>query len=176
MTQFATEFSLWLRPSQDQIDEIIKIISELSHRFNTIPFPPHITLLPGLSCELDILTQACEEIIDQMPSFEIPMNEIAFTTKFYQNFFIKAQPTTTLIDLRNTMMAKLKYSIDEAYMPHISLLYGNLDVKIKKKLKTDYENSYSKIFYCERLDIYNTKDKIADWFLVNSYQFSRSKR
>lgn len=173
MAEVKQKYSLWLRPTQTQIDEFNKIISELSHRFHTTPFPPHITLLSGLVYELGSLNHLCEEIYDEMHSFDIPMQGIAFSPEYYRNFFIKAEPTSTLLALYNKAKLKLKCAENEEYMPHVSLLYGELDIKTKLQLIKDLEDHYTKIFSCKRLDIYNCSGDIVDWFMVKSYELPR---
>lgn len=176
MTQIAPQYSLWLRPTQIQIDEFTNIISELAHRYRTILFPPHITLLSSITVKLNSVEQACEKIIDRIHSFEIPMQKIAYTTAFYRNLFIMAELTSTLTTLHEDMKTELEIEICEEFMPHVSLLYGKLDVKIKEYLKNELSESYPKIFQCSRLDIYNSTGKAPDWFLVNSYELHQSKK
>ena len=176
MTQITPQYSLWLRPTQIQIDEISRIISELAHRYRTTPFPPHITLLSSLTVELDSIEKACQKIIDRIHSFEIPMQNIAYTTAFYRNFFIMAEPTSTLTTLHEDMKTELEFETSEDFVPHVSLLYGNLDVKTKECLKDELSESYPKIFQCSRLDIYNSTGEVPDWFLVNSYELHQSKK
>ena len=176
MSQTSPKYSLWLRPTQLQIDEFCKIISELAHRYRTTPFPPHITLLPRLILELKSVEQACEKIIEQIHSFEIPMQNITYTQEFYRNFFILAEPTFTLTMLHKDFKTELELETNEDFIPHVSLLYGDLDLNTKECLKEELKERYPKKFRCVRLDIYNSTGEIAEWSLVKSYKLHQFKK
>ncbi len=176
MTIFTPKYSLWLRPIQIQIDEFSNIISEIAHRNRTTPFPPHITLLSGLTSELNSIKQACEKIIDRIHNFEIPMQNIAYTAAFYRNLYILAETTSLLETLYEEIKCELTYKENDKFVPHLSLLYGDLDLKTKKRLKDELNECYSKSFKCVRLDIYNTTGEIQNWHLIHSYEFSQSKK
>ena len=87
-------YSLWLRPSQDQIDEFTNIISKLSHRFRTIPFPPHITILSSITSDLDSTMQTCKQIVNQHHSFDLSLAGIAYSESYFRNLYILANPST----------------------------------------------------------------------------------
>lgn len=164
-------YSLWLRPTQIQIDEFTQIISSLAHSYRTAPFPPHITLLSRIPAELNIIKRICKKIVDQTQEFDIPLQEIDFTEAYYRNFFILAELTQELSRFYEKAKIELACKTNEEFMPHLSLLYGKLDLKTKNKLKDKLEGTYPKIVNCQRLDLYETTGNISDWFLIESYYF-----
>lgn len=164
-------YSLWLRPTQIQIDEFTQIISSLAHIYRTAPFPPHITLLSSIPTKLNIIKRICKKIVDQTQEFEIPLQKIDFTEAYYRNFFILAESTQELSRFYEKAKIELTCKTNEDFMPHLSLLYGKLDLKTKNKLKDKLEGTYPKIVNCQRLDLYETTGKISDWFLIESFYF-----
>ncbi len=169
-------YSLWLRPTQDQIDAFTNIISDLSHRYRTKAFPPHITLLAGLTTNLDTLKQVCNKIVDQVHEFGIPLQKIDYTEAYFRNFYLLAENTSDLLNLYKKAVENLTHENNEKYMPHVSLLYGKLDSKTKQVLKEQLTSVYLKTFNCQRLDIYNTTGDILNWHLVKSYYFNVAKK
>ena len=165
------KYSLWLRPTQAQIDEFMKIISNLAHDFRSVPFPPHISLLSSYSNDLNTIKQTCENIVDQTQNFDIPLKLIDYTDTYYRNFFILALLTSTLANIYKTAKKELDYKTEEQYIPHVSLYYGKLDIESKKSLKEKLEGSYPKIINCQRIDLFNTTGEIPDWYLIESYYF-----
>ena len=169
MTKKGNCYSLWLRPSQTQIDELMKIISRLSHRYRTTPFPPHITLLPSIASNINNLVEICAQITKQFSAFDIQLEGIAYTPAYFRNLFILAKTESPLIELYGQAAKLLGYQPNEVYMPHVGLLYGNLDEKKQQALKEELKNSYTKVFSCQRLDLYNTTNHESQWHLIESF-------
>ena len=63
--------------------------------------------------------------------------------------------------------------MSESYMPHVSLLYGDLNDTQQQALQKELSNSYSEVFKCQRLDIYNTAGNVSQWHLVDSFSLDR---
>lgn len=165
------KYSLWLRPIQNQIDEYGLIISQLAHEYDSVPFPPHITLISGLSDDLNRLIKVCEKIVTSTKKFNIPCKKISYADEFYRNLFILTDLDSNLDQLYEKSLQELSYTPKEKFLPHVSLYYGNLNLNIKEKIAKDLENSYPKVFNLERLDIYEHSGEIIEWYLVESFHF-----
>ncbi len=165
-------YSLWLRPTQTQTDELTQIISRLAHEYGTALFPPHVTLLPKIPARLSVIKQVCQKIADKTREFDLPLQKIGYTEAYYRNFFILAEPVQALLELRAAAKTALAYNTNEDFMPHLSLLYGNLDSKTKYELKQEIEGTYPAILRCSRLDLYDTCRKVSNWSLIESYVFT----
>ena len=169
------EYSLWLRPAQTQIDEFTEIISSLAHHHRTVPFAPHLTLLSGINCGLHDIKQYCAKFVGQYEEFDIPLQKMDYTETYYRNFFIVAEATQQLSKMYEDTKNAFACKTHEVFMPHLSVLYGNIEIKTKQKLKEELENTYAKLFHCQRLDIYNTTGDVANWHLVKSYSVAKTK-
>ena len=167
---------MWLRPAQTQIDEFMQIISMLAHSYRTAPFPPHITLLSGICSNLNTVKRACKKIVDQTQKIDIPLQKIAYTEAYYRNFYIEAELTKVLSKIHESAKIGLANKTTETFMPHLSLLYGKLDLKTKIKLTEQLEDTYPKIVNCLRLDLYETTGKINEWSLIEPYYFYQTKK
>ncbi len=171
MSNDEVKYSLWLRPEQSQLDDYTQIISELAHRNQTKVFPPHITLIAGISKPLELIESACESITSKSVVFEISFTEICYTEEFYKAFFIDAVLSEKLNTLYSQSVELLQLN-HQQYLPHLSLLYGNISEAKKEKLKMECDNKYPNPLTCSRLDIYNTTGEIPSWYLINSYPFN----
>ncbi|MEJ2114977.1 MAG: hypothetical protein P8X88_02770 [Gammaproteobacteria bacterium] len=172
MTKQESSYSLWLRPTQLQIDELTKIISMLAHRYRRAVFPPHITLLSGIKTNLGTITKVCEQIIEPFPALNIKLDNIAYTDEYFRNLYILAKPEEPLMSLYEDIKKQLNCNSSNIFMPHVSLLYGNLNIKQQRLLSKELTNSYPKVFSCERVDIYNSTGKESEWYLVDSFDFA----
>ena len=175
MTNQKNSYSLWIRPSQTQIDELTKIISRLSHHYRTTPFPPHITLLSNFTAPINTIDKTCRKFIERHQAFDIELKEIAFTQDYYRNLYILTKTETLLTTLDEDTKNTLSSETDAIYMPHVSLLYGKLDEKKQHTLKEELKGSYANTYSCQRLDIYNTTNKVSEWHLAKTYYLSKSE-
>lgn len=167
-------YSLWLRPSQSQIDESTKIISRLSHQYRSIPFPVHITLLHSIATNTDTITEVCEKMIERYSTFNIVLEEILYSEAYFRNLYILATLERKLTNLYEETKYLLEHNSNETYMPHVSLHYGKLEKKKQQTLKDELINSYPKLFSCQRIDLYNTTGNVSEWHLIESYYLKKS--
>ena len=175
MIQLENNYSLWLRPTQPQIDEFKKIISNLAHRYGTSAFPPHITLLSSITSQLKDIKKKCEQIVAQQYTFETTLTEIDYTKNYYRNLYILANLDEELCKLYNISNDLFQHESNEPYMPHLSLLYGDVDKTEQQRLKLELDKTFNKIFLCERLDIYETSGKENNWRLIESFYLRPSE-
>ena len=169
MIKQETSYSIWLRPSQAQIDELTNIISRLSHRYRSIVFPPHITLVPNISAPIDSIKKVCGQIVEEYQAFDITLNEITYSNKYFMNLYVLAELNNSLKSLHKETEMKLNTNTSEAFTPHISLMYAKPDIKRQQALKEELENKHPKIFSCQRIDIYNSTGKENEWYFVAAY-------
>ncbi|MEM7401037.1 MAG: 2'-5' RNA ligase family protein [Pseudomonadota bacterium] len=169
MNQQDSNYAIWLRPSQSELDKLTGLISSLSHQFRTIPFPMHITLLSGFSSKLKTIIEACKKVSETHTRFTINLRSIEYTEKYYMNLFILAEKNERLLDLHSTLSDKLKPDHNEEFIPHVSLLYGNHDEPKQQELKLLLADRYPKTIHCERIDVYNCIGNESQWYLEESF-------
>ncbi len=162
-------YSLWLRPNQAQINEITNIISNLSHRFRSTPFPPHITLLSNISTNTTTITKVCEKFIAQHSAFNINLRKIEYTDNYFRNLYILAKLEQPLIKIYEEAKNKLAYKTEETFTPHVSLYYGKLNEKKQRALKEELDKHIPEVFDCRRVDLYCTSNKESEWHLIDSF-------
>ena len=174
MIKQENSYSLWLRPSQSQIDELTKIISRLSQQYRSTSFPAHITLLHSIAANTDTITEVCEKIIERYSTFNIALEEIAYSEAYFRNLYILTKPERKLTNIYEDTKYQLEHDTNEAYMPHVSLHYGKLEKKKQQALKEKLANSYPNLFSCQRINLYNTTGKESDWYLIDSFHLRQA--
>ena len=153
-----------------------QIISRLARDYGTPPFPPHVTLLPVIAARSDTIRRVCKKIADTTREFEIPLQGIDYTETYHRNFFILAAPVPALTDLYERTKTAVTCKTDEYFMPHLSLLYGSLDLKTKYRLKKEVEGTYPTTLHCRGFDLYDTSGDVANWSCIGSYKFAQTRR
>ena len=166
-------YSLWLRPKQKEIDELAKIISELSHHNRSIPFPPHITLLPSIPANADTISKICKQIIELHSTFNIALDEIEYTKTYFKNLYILAKSQQHLIYIYYDVKKRLEFNTTDVFIPHVSFFYGKLATQKLRILKEELRNRYPKVLHCRRLDLYNTTGIESEWHLIDSFKLKK---
>ena len=118
---------------------------------------------------------ACKKIVAQHHSFDLSLGEIAYSESYFRNLYVLANPNAELDRLYQKSKKLLKSKADVPYMPHVSLLYGNLNQTQQQALQRELSNSYPEIFECQRLDIFNATGDVIQWHLIESFYLSSLK-
>ena len=155
------KFSIWLVPSDIDVDFIKKIIHSLSKKYLAPPFMPHCTIFSPI---IDI--NKAQDTIEQFDQkkFQINVESICESDDIWKTVFLKLVNDSTLKKI-NSLFDKAfphRYHFD----PHISLIYKKLDFKKRKSIinKLDMEKS----FVIDKISIVCTSDIVEDWETVYS--------
>ncbi len=81
------EYSLWIVPSGNAYDMLVDLISQLSERYSTPCFEPHITLLGDLPLsEEDMLFKTCY-LANLIRPFKIRLTAVNYFDEFFECLF-----------------------------------------------------------------------------------------
>ena len=141
------KYSLWLRPEGETANKLRALIAKLATQYGTSVFEPHITYLGDLNLSKEEALLKTFQISSQLRPFIAELNELDYTENYFRCVFIKAKKTKFL---------------KEIAMPHLSLIYGNLSIEVKKKIIAE-------------LGSLSFKLKINSIYLTNSSRFTKIK-
>lgn len=103
------------------------LVSELSGRFDTPPFAPHLTLRGDTATPSAALERAVAEAAATVEAFAEPVAIVEGSDAFFRSFYARFAVSPSL--------AKLKRALDpdglDSFMPHVSLLYGPVEPAAK---------------------------------------------
>ncbi len=132
MTKPAT-YSLWLEPSGDIAYRLQERIKDLSKKYGTPVFRPHVTLLGSIKSTETELIPITNTLATSQAPFELVLTRAGYRDTFYQSLFVHVNESNHLKELRK-MACRLYDSDEDKYMPHLSLLYGDLTQKEKERI------------------------------------------
>lgn len=162
---------MWLRPLGDIAFKLKQRIEALSKKFDTPAFDPHITLLGGLPESEATLTQLTDTLAGSLEPFEVELTKAGYRDTFYQSLFIHVGKNEQLLRARKTAEQLFNYGSDEQYMPHVSLLYGDLTREEKERILNSIGREFHIRFGVHNLMLVDTTGKPADWKYVHSSEF-----
>ena len=127
-------YSIWLMPDGKCASSVSKIINDISKKYNTPIFKPHVTLIGD--CEKEKWDKLYfifkkEKIIQPI---EIILKDFDYKDFFFQCLYVKVIKSYQLCKIRNFLIKNLKINLKKIYEPHMSIVYSNLKISEKKKI------------------------------------------
>jgi 2'-5' RNA ligase len=163
--------SLWMCPTGKANDAYTSIIQETAKEYGTYSaFIPHITLVAALLSE-NVLERV-RTLATQIPPYEFEVDELSSRDAYFQSVYMKLKTTPDAVKAND--IAKQFFDErqrDPPYMPHMSLIYGDLtpnqkDVvlpKISEKLK-----DAPKTLAVDSIQVWSTQGNVEDWYVIET--------
>lgn len=127
-------YSLWLQPHGDIAYRLQERIKKLSKKYGTPLFEPHITLLGGLKASETELLSLTNTLASSLKPFEVLLTKTGYTDRFYQSLFLYVKKSNTLMSARSLACRLFDCSESKKYVPHVSLLYGDISRNEKERI------------------------------------------
>lgn len=147
-------YAIWYEPTEAVYDELKKIILDLSKKYNSPIFEPHITLLPG-GCELDkkVVIEKLNNIVKRTKPFKTTFVKLNQLDEYFKSIFIEVEKTKDLINFANNIQKEVNGAIAQNYIPHLSILYGKFSNDEKEETIKLLGRNYTKSFTLNKVDI-----------------------
>lgn len=169
MTESFT-YSLWLQPTGDIAYRLQERIKKLSQKHQTPFFAPHVTLLGGLSFSQTEITSLTDTLASSLQPFELLLTKAGYRNEYYQSLFIYVKESGKLKELRK--IACQMFDIEnKEFMPHLSLLYGDLSQKEKERILNIIGREFHIRFPVSSIAVMQTNGKPNQWKKVHSSVF-----
>ncbi|XP_044461225.1 cyclic phosphodiesterase-like [Mangifera indica] len=127
------DYSVWAAPPEDVIPRMKKLMEGLRSEFGGPQFEPHMTLVGLVSLTKDDALAKFKEACDGVKAYTCGVDRVATGTFFYQCVYLLIHPTTEVVEASAKSSSIFGFKSSTPYMPHISLLYGDLTDEEKKK-------------------------------------------
>jgi len=162
-------YSLWLMPEGDEYKRLAGIISDLSKRYHTPEFEPHVTLLGEVEKnEEEGMVYATSSLSHLIKPFEIRLDGLDYGGENFKSLFVKVKADKHIINAY-LLARKIFKPGDKKYMPHLSLLYGNLSPRERKAIIGKIGN-FDLSFEADKIHLFSTKGEPKKWYKVNEFE------
>lgn len=173
MTPMTTEIrSLWLMPCPKDHAFLASLVSELASSFGTPIFAPHLTLRGDTDATFERLHDDVRAAASALEPFAEPITSIETTGAFFRAFYVRFAVSVPL--------DKLKRRLDpegiEDFMPHVSLLYGNLPEVVKAPAAAEFTQRLAgRAITFDRICVVRSGQDIpiADWTIQATVPLGR---
>jgi len=156
-------YSLWFVPTGDVYDELSRIIHELSDRYHAPEFSPHLTLLGGCVGQRRELIGKSARVAASLQPFTIRLEKIDFSDEYFRCLFVHAALTAPLRKAHQAARREFGRRREPAFMPHLSLLYGNFPRSLKETLIAEMRPRLDVQFKVRSLHLYRTHGDPRHW-------------
>jgi 2'-5' RNA ligase len=147
-------------------DELQKLIADLCAKYRTPKFQPHITLIGELDLPETTVATRTRELAGEIEPFKIKLDEVTYLDEYFRCLFIKVQKSRSLMDANSAARALFDTEETEEYMPHLSLVYGDLTRQMKQNIIRAIGGKIDVAFLVEEIHLYYTGGQPRDWHCV----------
>ena len=156
------KYALWLIPMDRESRRLQAIIDDLSKRHGTPRFVPHLTVCSSGKLDLATANKNLARLAQLHQPLEISLTAIGKQNEYYRCLFIDATASPDLLALRQQAADLLGVPANN-YMPHVSLMYGNIDTGTKQQIITMLDQQYPNQFLADSLYLYDVSGEPSDW-------------
>jgi 2'-5' RNA ligase len=167
----AHAYSIWLKPTGEVRAELAGIISRLSREYSTPLFEPHVTLIGQLNGQEEELIAQTRQLAGQVRPFVVQLGEVGYLDTFYRCLFIHVQETEPVMEANAQARKVFHREADDQYMPHLSLLYGNLPPAVKEEIIRRIGRTFHRSFPVDRIHLVSTQGETKDWYQLGEFVF-----
>ncbi|MCY4614551.1 MAG: 2'-5' RNA ligase family protein [Nitrospira sp.] len=127
-------FHVWLVPAGVAYDRFAGVIADLSVRYRSPQFDPHLTLLGRLEGEEGDVVDRTHRLARALQPFEVRLREPGHEAHYFRCLFLPAEPSPTLLEAHRQATQIFDAQPANAFDPHVSLLYGVFSETVKQEI------------------------------------------
>lgn len=167
---------LWLLPPASVHDRFAALIGALSQRLRTPAFQPHITLLGSLEFPQNEVVSRTAALAAELPAVPIHLTDIGWSDAYFRCLYIRAERTPPLLTVHRIASRHFERLPDTQFMPHLSLIYGNLSAEVKQRIANEIGLSIDAVFHIDRIGICLANESPADWRVIQTFALATRPR
>ncbi|KAK7359168.1 hypothetical protein VNO77_01116 [Canavalia gladiata] len=126
-------YSVWAIPPEEVSGRFTKLMTALRSEFGGPQFEPHITVVGAIKLTADDALNKLRLACEGLKPFHVTVDRVATGTFFYQCVYLLLHPEPPLLQTNAHCTTHFGYTASTPYMPHLSLLYGDLTEEEKQK-------------------------------------------
>ncbi|KAJ0402695.1 hypothetical protein ATCC90586_009472 [Pythium insidiosum] len=162
-------YSLWLIPAGGPHEALHQLIVEYAARLMTPPFLPHITLLGGVTglSEQEAIDKT-RSVATMLHAMDLEVSVVASKELLYfQCVFGLIKEDDELASAHEAAKEGFARREEPDYMPHISLVYGDIEEEQRQALKRELGPRVDGMrLHISSLQLWNTSGPVKSWKMV----------
>jgi 2'-5' RNA ligase len=168
--------SLWLMPEGPTRERLGALIGELAARLGTVPFVPHVTLLPGIEGPEGAVLEAAGKLASDLRPLLLSLRSLEGRDEHFRCLIALAEADEPLRAAHAAAAQAFGRDPDTAFLPHLSLVYGSLAPETKVALAAELAPHVALSFEATRLHVWRTEGEVADWREIGASSLGKRGR
>jgi len=158
-----SSYSLWLMPSGEVRQRLAATILDLSRKYATPAFEPHVTLAEGVVGSVREVAAKMRDLARRIPPFTVRLTAVDGLEEYFRCLFVRVAKTYPLMTANKAARDVFGLEKQPAFMPHLSLLYGNMPASVKKGMIASLGRQFELEFKARSLRLYLIKGAPQAW-------------
>ena len=168
-------YVLWFTPGGAARARLRRLIKRLATHYGTEAFIPHVTLLGSLAGARDDILARSESLAHRNPPFAIRLARADMHDYFFEALFIHAGHSPTLMRANRLARSVFGKLGGEQFMPHLSLLYGDLPVAAKELILDRIGRRFDLAFEVRHVELWAIRGGPKQWRRVKRIPLQGAK-
>ncbi|OAY78029.1 Cyclic phosphodiesterase [Ananas comosus] len=163
-------YSVWALPPEDVRGRLKRLMATLRSEFGGPAFDPHITVVGATRLHPAAAVEMLRSAAAALSPYPARVASVASGGFFYQCVYLLIDPSPEVVEASAHCCRHFGYQSSTPYMPHLSLLYGDLTDEEKERARRRVEELDKEIrglsFQISELALYktDTEDKsLESW-------------
>ena len=161
-----SNYSVWLMPAGEVRRRLAETILDLSRQYGTPSFEPHVTLAEGVRGSAREVASKMSGIAKQIPPITVRLTTVDGLEEYFRCLFVRVAKTHPIMRANKVAREAFHLGPKRPFMPHLSLLYGNLPASEKQKIIASLGRRFELEFKATRLHLYLIKGTPGAWRAV----------
>ena len=158
-----SHYSLWLMPTGEVRERLAGTIFNLSRQYATPAFEPHVTLAGGIVGPAREVTSKMKDLARRITPFTARLTVVDGLDEYFRCLFVRLATTRPIMRANKAAREIFALTKQPAFMPHLSLLYGNLPPSVKEGIVASLARQFELEFKVTSLHLYAIKSEPAAW-------------
>ena len=164
-----SSYSLWLMPSGEVRRQLARTILDLSCEYAAPAFEPHVTLAGGIVGPAREVASNMRGLARRTTPFTVRLTVVDGLDEYFRCLFVKVATTRPIMTANKAAREVFSLQTQPAFMPHLSLLYGNLPSRMKEGIIASLGGRFRLEFKATALHLYLIKGEPPAWRRVSSF-------
>ena len=173
-------YSLWLRPESSWGVELEATMNELSPYFKVPKFLPHTTVQGDLALPLEGIRAGILSGLKGMKALGLEIAAAEESEEFFRSLYLRFSPSRDFDQFQELSAASLGTRNGLSPFPHLSLSYGNLPSRERKRYLADrLSDRFSgrrMVFSSLALTLSASSLPIGLWEVIEEFRFESPAR
>ena len=169
--------AVWIRPTGDALERIEKV-ARLAHKHGGggPHVQPHVTLLSGMETTLTSAGVKLKHLAARVKPFTVRLGAIEWRQDYFRCLYATVELSDELAAAQRDAYDAFEMKPAPPFEPHLSLLYGNVDEAVKKKLAAEMGGKLDVAFEFHVLHLVNASMGVpaTEWHTLAEHALPRA--